>query len=199
MPRTASGALRIDNVRVAFLHIFKPKANDKGEEKYAATMLIAKDHPDYDLIVSGILAKAKEKWKDQTAAVMKAMKLSDKICIHDGDSKPKYPEYAGLMYINAYNDIKPTAYGKDGRVLETYDGTLYSGCYANVIIDLWAQDNEYGQRVNAELMGIQFHADGENLGGGGKAASASDFDLPDEAASPFDDAAGDDEDLKNLM
>lgn len=198
MPRTASGAVRIDNVRVSFLHIFKPKTNDKGEDKYAATVLIDKKHPDYPLLVAGVLEKAKLKWKDETAAVMKAMKLSDKICIHDGDSKPKYPEYAGLMYINAYNDIKPTAYGKDGRELEAHDGTLYSGCYANVIVDFWAMDNEYGQRVNCELMGIQFHSDGENLSGGGKKAAASDFDLPDEAASPFDDAA-DGEDLSALM
>jgi hypothetical protein len=198
MPRTASGAIRVDNVRVSFLRIFKPKANDKGDEKFAATLLIDKKHPDYDLLVQQVLISAKEKWKDDTAAVMKAMKLSDKICIHDGDSKPKYPEYHGLMYINAYNDIKPTAYGKDGKVLESDDGTLYSGCYANVIIDTWAQDNEFGQRVNAELMGIQFHADGENLGGGGKTAAASDFDLPDEAASPFDSSA-DPDNLAALM
>jgi hypothetical protein len=199
MPKTASGAIRVDNVRISFCRVFVPKANDKDQDKYGVTMLIAKDHKDYGLLQDRVIEVAKAEWKERTADVMTAMKLSDKICIHDGGSKPQYPEYKGLMYINTYNSVRPTVYTKGGQLLDKDDGKLYSGCYANVIIDLWAQDNEYGQRVNAELMGIQFHADGESLAGGGKAASADDFDLSDQPENPFDDSDGGDADLAGLL
>lgn len=31
------------------------------------------------------------------------------------------------------------------------DGLVYSGCYVNARIELWAQDNANGKRVNAKL------------------------------------------------
>jgi len=47
------------------------------------------------------------------------------------------------------------------------DGTIYAGCYVNAIISLWAQDNTYGKRINAQLEGVQFCNNGEPLGAGG--------------------------------
>lgn len=183
MPKTASGAIRMDNVRISFVNVFKPKSNDKGEEKYGLTAMFTPDHPDYGLVKDRILAVASKEWGEQVVPVMKAMKIADKICVHDGDGKLKYPEFRGLLYFNAYNLIKPTVYNKSGLSLEVDDGTVYSGCYANIIVDFWAQDNKHGQRVNAEIQGLQFHADGEHLGGGGKTAPAEDFDIADD--NPF--------------
>jgi len=40
---------------------------------------------------------------------------------------------------------------------------------------LWAQDNQFGKRVNAELLGVQFVRDGEPFGGG-KPATPEDFE-----------------------
>ena len=45
----------------------------------------------------------------------------------------------------------------------------------NVSLELWAQDNNYGKRVNATLMGVQFFRDGDAFAGGG-VASEEDFD-----------------------
>ena len=45
----------------------------------------------------------------------------------------------------------------------------------NAILDIWAQDNQYGKKVNAQLQGVQFFKDGDAFAGGGKAAAASDF------------------------
>jgi hypothetical protein len=44
------------------------------------------------------------------------------------------------------------------------DGVLYSGCYVNMTVTLWTQDNEYGKRVNANLRAVQFVKDGEAFG-----------------------------------
>ncbi|MNP74169.1 hypothetical protein D3C76_1710040 [compost metagenome] len=45
-----------------------------------------------------------------------------------------------------------------------------------MIVDIWAQDNSYGKRINAQLQGIQFVKDGEAFSGGGTSADASDFE-----------------------
>ena len=74
---------------------------------------------------------------------------------------------------------------KDKTPLTEDDNVIYGGCYVNAIIELWAQDNNYGKRINANLLGVQFHKDGEPFGGGGVSVKADDFD----------DVSGDDDDF----
>ena len=45
----------------------------------------------------------------------------------------------------------------------------------NATVNVWAQDNKYGKRVNAQLLGVQFYADGDSFGGGA-VGSVDDFD-----------------------
>ena len=49
------------------------------------------------------------------------------------------------------------------------------------MIDIWAQDNNFGKRVNASLGGVQFLRDGDAFAGGGVAAP-DDFDDISEGA-----------------
>jgi hypothetical protein len=42
------------------------------------------------------------------------------------------------------------------------------------VISLWAQDNSWGKRINATLLGAQFHSDGEAFGDAGIDAGAFD-------------------------
>ncbi len=53
----------------------------------------------------------------------------------------------------------------------------------NVNIDLWCQANNFGKRINATLVGVQFAADGDAFSG---AAPAS----PDDFDSVEDDGEG---------
>ena len=61
---------------------------------------------------------------------------------------------------------RPRVLDRDKSPLTQSDGRPYSGCYVNVSIDIWAQDNKFGKRVNAKLLAVQFHADGEAFSGG---------------------------------
>ncbi|WP_244126983.1 ssDNA-binding protein, partial [Xylella fastidiosa] len=63
----------------------------------------------------------------------------------------------------------------DRTPLAAQDGRPYAGCYVNANIELWAQDNNYGKRINASLGGVQFLRDGEAFAGGG-VASVEDFE-----------------------
>ena len=42
------------------------------------------------------------------------------------------------------------------------------------VIDVWAQNNQYGKRINAQLDGVQFVRDGEPFGEGGISVDAFD-------------------------
>mgnify|MGYP001230954780 CR=1 FL=1 len=52
--------------------------------------------------------------------------------------------------------------------------------YVNANIELWAQNNAYGKRINATLLVVQFSKDGEPFGEGGSSASVNDFDSVDD-------------------
>jgi hypothetical protein len=113
---------------------------------------------------------------------MKQMKASDKLALHDGDTKSQYDGFEGNLFISARSKTRPLTIGRTKEVLTEEDGVLYSGCYANVSIELWAQDNNYGKRINAQLGGIQFAKDGDAFAGGGSAADESDFDALEDGA-----------------
>jgi hypothetical protein len=68
--------------------------------------------------------------------------------------------------------------GTTGRVERRgADGTLYAGCYVNAIVDIWAQDNQFGKRINAKLLVVRKKKDGEPIGAGRTNAKAEDFDF----------------------
>jgi hypothetical protein len=73
---------------------------------------------------------------------------------------------------------------RDRSLITEDDNKLYAGCYVNAIIELWVQDNSYGKRVNANLLGVQFFKDGEPFADGVK-ASADDFDVFETEANDF--------------
>lgn len=168
--------VRISNVRLTFPQLFDAKqVNNQGDPKFSAAFLIPKDHPQLPEIKAAIVAAATEKWGAKHEEVLKALKVSDKLAIHDGDAKDQYDGYAGNYFINASNKIRPLVIGPNREPLVAADGKPYSGCYVTAIVEFWAQDNQFGKRVNASLLGVQFVKDGERLAGGGVAA-ADDFE-----------------------
>lgn len=159
----------LKNVRLSFPSIFK-KASFKGQEgKYEATFLLDKEkHAD-------VIKLIREEIAQKIATDLKGAKLgADKICLKDGEDVD-YDGYAGCFSIKASNNKRPMVIDRDKTPLVEDDGKLYAGCYVNAIIELWAQNNEYGKRINANLLGVQFYADGEPFGDGVR-ASADDFD-----------------------
>ena len=79
-----------------------------------------------------------------------------------------------MSSIAAANEVRPLIVDRKGAPLSQEDGILFSGCYVNVLIDIWAQDNQYGKGLRAKLMGLQFVKTGEAFGGG-RQANANDF------------------------
>jgi len=172
--------VKLNDVRLSFANaLFEPqKVQGQGEAKFSASFILPPNHPGVAAIKAAMKAVAEAKWGAKAAETFMALKAGDKLALHDGDSKPQYQGYKGNLFVNASNKSP----------LAATSGRPYAGCYVNGSIELWAQDNQFGKRINATLKGVQFLRDGERLAGGG-VASADDFEAIPEAAGATEEAA----------
>lgn len=171
----------IKGARGAFLNLWEPKQfGDTGEARCNGTFLLdpTKQKAEVDKIIAAIQEVAKEKWGVKAGDVLKTLKAKGDLCLHPGETKSEYDGFEGMVYVSAANRARPAVVDKDKSPLTQSDGKPYSGCYVNVSIDIWAQDNKFGKRVNAKLLAVQFHADGEAFSGG-ESYSEDDFEAAD--------------------
>lgn len=188
----ASDQIKLERVRLSFPDIWKPKAVKKDDEpKYASAFLIEKTQQEEQLnaLKGAILRTAKEKWSDKAKEMIKKGISQPKgkdvilICLHEGSDK-EYDGYnEGNMYLSASSSRRPLIVDHDKTTLAEDDRRPYAGCYVNAIVRLWCQQNNFGNRVNAELMGIQFVADGEPFGAAPLSEDAFD-DISDKNEKP---------------
>lgn len=163
-------SIKLNHVRLSFPSLFQKAQFDGTETKYEATFLL--DKVKHAATIKEIEAFIAAK----VASDLKGAKVpGNKLCLRDGD-EVEYDGYAGHMTLKASTKKRPLVLNKDKSPLTEEDGVVYSGCYVNAIIDLWAQDNQFGKRINATLLGVQFAADGEAFSSGGKSANPDDFD-----------------------
>ena len=154
--------VKLNNVRLSFPALWQartgPDANSKPSFQ-AAFILDKKDNAkDIETVRATIAAIGKESFKG---------KLPPKICLREGTEKGDMDGYGeGVMFINARSDKRPHVVGRKLEVLTEDDGKPYAGCYVNATIRLWAQDNQYGKRINAKLRAVQFVKTGERFGEG---------------------------------
>ena len=159
--------VRIDNARLAFAQLFEPRAfgEEGSDPAYSCSLIISKKHPAVKKINEAIEAVAKEKWEGKASEFLKSLRGGDRICLHDGDTKPGYDGFEGNFFIPARNKARPLVIDRDKSPLTQADGRPYSGCYVNATIDIWAQANKFGKRINATLSGVQFFKDGDAFTG----------------------------------
>lgn len=176
--------LMLNNVRLAFPALWvAQRVNGEGEPAFSAALLMEPNHPSIKELEKAFAVVAKEKWGAKADAVLKALRATDKLCLHDGDTKSNYDGFPGNMFVSARSKVRPLVIDRDRTPLAQEDGKPYSGCYVNAQIELWAQDNKFGKRINAQLRGVQFFRDGDAFAGGGTAADADEFgDLSTEEA-----------------
>jgi hypothetical protein len=165
--------IKLANVTLSFPHLFQKAQFNGTDTKFEATFLLDKvEH-------AAEIEKIKVAIKELIATKLKGMKLSaDKICLKDGDDAA-YDGYEGKFSIKASNRDRPLLVNKDKSMLTEADGVLYAGCKVNAIIELWAQDNNFGKRINCQLSGVQFAADGTRFGDGVENLKPNAFDAFD--------------------
>jgi len=161
--------IALKNVRLSFPSLFQKAQFNGIDGKYEATFLLhKKDH-------AKEIAEIEAGIKAMIAKDLKGVKLgSDKLCLRDGDDV-EYQGYSDHMSFKASTKKRPLVIAKDKSPLTEDDGVIYGGCYVNGSVELWAQNNEYGKRINGTLLGVQFARDGESFASG-SSGSLSDFD-----------------------
>lgn len=176
------------NVRVAYAHgLNAPQAQQQqqqpgqqqGDPKYSAVFLFPEAAADVLQGVQGILWEAVQKEFGQTAqAVWQELAASNKLCLRSGATKASQEGFAGNYFISgsAKQSHPPVLLhkflneqGTGPQELKRPQNVIYSGAYVNVQLNVWVQNNNYGRRVNCEILVVQFAADGESFGGGASA------------------------------
>ena len=144
------GTIQVKHVRLSYPHLFKPWAmQDDQEKKFSARFLLPKDtHAAEIKAIQAFLTK-------MMAEKFKARIPLDKLFLRDGDATGK-PEDEGHCYISASDIIRPQVIGKRREPLTEEDDVVYGGVIVNALIRPWAQDNKFGKRINANLVGVQF-------------------------------------------
>lgn len=176
--------LKLKNVRISFPALASPQALGDGEPAYGAKFIIDPKSAHVKALDDAIKAVAKDQWKDKADSVLSMLQEDKKVCFTKGEYRSKktglpYDGFAGMFYLNARNaKTQPTVVDRfGGQVTDkgAIERLIYSGCYTHVSLDIWAQDNKWGRRINCTLRGVMFADDGDSFSGGGSVASASEF------------------------
>jgi hypothetical protein len=187
----------LKEVRLSFPDVFTAvQYQGQGPFNYRTLALLEKGDENCKKISKVLQDVCKEKWADKAPTIYKQIMANPKQCFYsDGDLKD-FNGAEGHMIVSASRALKdgpPKVVGRDGKTVLTESSVLiYSGVYANISIDVWAQDNKFGKGLRAGLVAVQFVKHGESFGGAA-AATSDDFEdigFDDEA---FDDEALDDE------
>ena len=175
---TPVGRILIRNARLAFPNLFEATTvGGEGKPSFSASLIIPSDHAQVAEIRQKMQAVAKDKWGAKAPEIYKGLEKSDKLALHDGDTKG-YDGFAGNLFISAraQEASPPSVVDTNPQVkLQPGDGKIYAGCYVNASIEFWAQDSQYGKRINASLRGVQFAGHGDSFGGS-RPAGADEFD-----------------------
>lgn len=155
--------IQIKDVRLSYPALFRPKGfqGSSDNPKYQASFIIDPESKlgkkNLSLIEDAIDAAKDRKWGDKPPKLK-----ADKLCLIEGD--PDKDEEDGMMVLRSSNAKAPLVLDRDKTELDESDGRPYGGCYVDAIVRIWAQDNEYGKRINGSLEAVRFRRDGEAFG-----------------------------------
>lgn len=157
--------------RLAFPVLRKPEqVQGQGEPRYGAAIII-EDPNVASKAKKAMLESAKAKWADKGVTYAKALVKQNKVCLADGDNSPDIAGFPGntILRAAARQESPPrlvvSEKGRNVVIPNEEDRLFYGGCYVNVIVEFWAQDNQFGKRLNCQLLGVQFVKDGDPFSG----------------------------------
>ena len=155
--------------RLSYANIWEPKqVNGTGDPKYSCCLLIPKSDTKTVQRLQAMIERIK---KDPVALAKWGGKLppekSFKSPLRDGDEEKDDENYAGCYFINANASEKRHPRIIDRQCNDVLDqDEVYSGCYANVKVSIYAYNNPKGGKgLSAGLVAIQKTKDGARLGG----------------------------------
>jgi hypothetical protein len=186
-----NGCIKIENVRFSFPHLDKPyagkNADEKSKPKYGLVSMLGKTtHKEVKALIDERIAELLKEGK------IAKMPMKDKFC-RDGDEE-KEAVYEGHWIVSSREERKPAVRNRRGELVsEPRDiaDLIEGGYWGHVLVRPWLQDNDYGKKVNAGLVGVQHVKDDETFGEG--RIDDTDAWADESDADDGDDGMGDDD------
>ena len=165
----SDGCIRIDNVRCSYPHLARPWAQEEINPetgKPSVKKFSMKGIGDKE--THGAVKDACVELINKLCQDNKFGKLgADQKFIRDGDNLSG-EENEGKWVISASEHANKPPKLRDGRgqviTGDEAEEIIYPGCYVDMLIRPWAQNNSYGKKINANLIAVKFRADGERFG-----------------------------------
>lgn len=176
--------IMLKNVVLAFPALAEPQSFGEGEPAYGAKFPIKPNSEQQKAIEAAVLAEAKEAWKDKAESIVKMLEEDGKVAFTKKVYRSKktgepYQGFDGMHYLSTRNaKTQPTVFNQYGEEVSgkgDIERQAFSGAVVNASIEIWAQDNKWGRRINCSLRGVMLTGEGENFGGGSSPASADEF------------------------
>jgi Protein of unknown function (DUF2815) len=173
------------NVRLSFPHLVEAHkskiAAPTAVAKFSADFLLPQDHPALAQFMARYTEMAQQKWAEHATTVMQMIQADRKLrCYGPGSEKidkktfKPYSGYDGMYFISASRETPPQMIRADGSAVDAVNTMeyqanarkMYGGCYVNVALHPWIQENTFGRGIRCDLVAIQFAKDGEAFGEG---------------------------------
>ena len=173
----------LKDVRLSFPTLGQPeyyqgkKQRENDKPRWSATGLLPYGSAQLATVWTMMEELAKQTWGAKYAPIWENIKGDSKLlCLQDGKKKP-YEGYQNTWALTAHrqNDKRrPVVLDSDRSPIFTPEGELYpgkagriySGCYVDMHVNFWAQDNSNGKAIRADLLGVQRRRDGDAFAGG---------------------------------
>ena len=183
--------LMLNDVRCSFLTLGDPeyyqgqKTKDTDKRRWSATALIPASSPYKAQIDKALKDAALAQWEKKWETYYENIIVDPKGCCWIDGKRKEYDGYQGHWALTAhrpedkgrpivFDTDKSPIYKPNNEIYEGKAGRIYSGCFVNMQVEIWAQDNKTGKGLRATLLGIQRVRDGDAFGGGA-APNADDF------------------------
>lgn len=143
----------LKRVRIGYPNVVTPYKGQEG--KYSAKFYLEPGKHDREI------REIREQMKSMIADDLKGVKLSpDRVCLKKGEDFGKTEFEEDKMILSANNNERPFVVAPDGKTEITDPRKIKGGNIVNAQITLWAQNHpDYGQRINANLVAVQFVKD----------------------------------------
>lgn len=176
--------IMLKNVVLAFPALAEPQSYGDGDPAFGAKFPIEPGSPNQNLIEEAMLAEANAQWDDKGESVLKMLIEDGKVCFSKKVYRSKktgdaYQGFEGKHYLSSRNaSTQPTVFNQFGDQV-TAKGEIerqaFSGAVVAASVEIWAQDNKWGRRINCTLRGVMLTGEGESFGGGSSPASSDEF------------------------
>lgn len=163
-------------VRFSYPHVWKPKANEEGVEKYSCSLIISKKDKKTIAKINAAIEAAMEAGTKTLAGkknIRKPLRDGDKDREGDG-------AYIKSYFLNASSDQQPGIVDEDKEpILDQRE--FYAGCHGYASVNFFAYNRKGNAGIGVGLNHVMKTKDGTPLTGRGSAADDfSNIEIEDE-------------------